>query len=406
MRISPMNRRSFLTHTAATIAGSAIAPHAFAQQPATPPPTPQAATAARQPRPLPQPANGLEHVEIWRQPGHYGGWPANHGIWIWRNELLVGFSDGRLKVGDPERHPIDRQQPERHQLARSSDGGWHWAIEQHQELVPPPTPGHMSDVPTEKGGLMPSPLKDSLDFSAPGFAMSLRMADKDTGPSWFFATNNRGRLWTGPYALPDFGTPGITARTDYVVMGPQHLVAFVTAAKPDGNEGRPLSIETRDGGLTWQMLGWIGPQTAGWRIMPTTVKLADGRFYSVIRTREGQRHSLDAFVSADAGRTWTALGTPVADAGRGNPGALLLLADGRLALIYGHRAKPYGIRAVLSGDDGRTWGAPITLRDDAADWDLGYPRAVQRPDDVIVTAYYYNDGRSPERYIAATLWKP
>jgi hypothetical protein len=167
-----------------------------------------------------------------------------------------------------------------------------------------------------------------------------------------------------------------------------------------------MAIETRDGGLTWQQLGWIGPETEGWRIMPTTVRLADGRFYSVVRTRAGDRHSLEAFVSADAGRTWSAAGTPVADTGRGNPGALLALADGRLALMYGDRKKPFGMYAVLSEDQGRTWAPRITLRDDAVDWDLGYARAVQRPDGIVVTAYYFNDAKGPERYIAATLWKP
>lgn len=394
-----MNRRTFLTHSTAALAASTIGTRLHGQQPAPAQPRPQ-------PRPLPQPAGGLEHVEIWRQPGHYGGWPANHGMWIWRNEILVGLSDGRLKVGDPARHPIDRTQPERHLLARSGDGGMHWAVELHQDLVPPPEPGHMSDVPTEKGGRMPTPLTEALDFSAPGFAMTLRMADKDTGPSWFWASNNRGRAWSGPFSLPAFGTPGITARTDYIVMDARHLVAFVTAAKPDGNEGRPVAIETRDGGLTWQMLGWIGPETAGWRIMPTTVKLADGHFYSVVRTRQGERHSLEAFTSTDGGRTWSAAGTPVADTGRGNPGALLALTDGRLALIYGSRKAPYGMYAVLSEDQGRTWAPPVTLRADAADWDLGYPRAVQRADGIVVTAYYYNDHKSPERYIAATMWKP
>lgn len=396
-----MNRRSFLTQSTAALGASTVASSGLAQSPATP-----AAATPPQPRALPKPANGLEHVEIWRQPGHYGGWPANHGMWIWRNEIAVGFSDGRLKTGDPERHPIDRTQPERHLLARSGNGGRHWAIELHQDLVPPPQPGHMSGVPTEKGGRIPVPLAEPLDFAAADFALTLRMADKDTGPSWFYASTNRGRRWTGPWTLPDFGTPGITARTDYIVMDARHLVAVVTAAKPNGKEGRPLAIETRDGGLTWSRLGWVGPETAGWRIMPTTVKLPDGRFYSVIRTREGDRHSLDAFVSADGGRTWTSAGTPVADTGRGNPGALLALADGRLALIYGSRKAPYGMFGVLSEDQGRTWAPPVTLRDDAVDWDLGYPRAVQRPDGVVVAAYYYNDRTSPERYIAATLWVP
>ena len=86
---------------------------------------------------------------------------------------------------------------------------------------------------------MPVPLTEALDFSAAGFAMTLRMADKDTGPSWFYASATRGRAWTGPWALPAFGTPGITARTDYFVMDAKHLVAIVTAAKPNGKEGRP-----------------------------------------------------------------------------------------------------------------------------------------------------------------------
>lgn len=396
-----MNRRAFLTTSAAAMAASTLPSSAHAQQPAPPAPA-----APPQPRPLPLPANGLEHVDVWRQPGHYGGWPANHGMWIWRNEIAVGLSDGQLKLGDPERHPIDRTKPERHLIARSGNGGRHWAVELHEDLLPPPQPGHMSGVPTDTGGRMPAPLTEALDFSAPGFAMTLRMADNHTGPSWFYASTNRGRGWSGPFALPAFGTPGVTARTDYIVMDARHLVAFVTAAKANGKEGRPLAIETRDGGLTWTMLGWIGPETAGWRIMPTTVKLADGRFYSVVRTREGERHTLEAFTSADGGRTWTAAGTPVADTGRGNPGALLALTDGRLALIYGSRKAPYGMYAVLSENQGRTWAPPVTLRADAVDWDLGYPRAVERSDGVIVAAYYYNDRTSPERYIAATLWKP
>ena len=395
-----MNRRHFFTHTAATFAASALVPAARGQQPATGP------AAAPQPRPLPQPANGLAHVEIWRQPGHYGGWPANHGIWTWRNEIAVGFSDGHLKQGDPNRHPIDRTRPERHLLARSSNGGAFWAVELHDDLVPAAGYKHMAGVPTEPGVRKATPLTDPLDFSAPGFALTMRMSGIDTGPSWFFASSNRGRAWQGPFDLPALGTPGLAARTDYIVRDARHLVAFVTAAKSNGKEGRPLAIETRDGGVTWQRLGWIGPETDGYRIMPATVQLADGRFYSVIRTRAGERHSLEAFVSGDGGKTWDAAGTAVADTGRGNPGALLRLADGRLALIYGYRAAPFGIRAVLSEDQGKTWGPIVTLRDDAADWDLGYPRAIQRPDGIVVVAYYYNDRKGPERYIAASLWKP
>ncbi|HRR57114.1 MAG TPA: hypothetical protein P5057_09100, partial [Acidobacteriota bacterium] len=64
----------------------------------------------------------VEHVVIYHEPGMFGGWPANHGIWIWGDEILVGFSKGYYKnLGD--RHHIDREKPEHHMLARSLDGG-------------------------------------------------------------------------------------------------------------------------------------------------------------------------------------------------------------------------------------------------------------------------------------------
>jgi len=85
---------------------------------------------------------------------------------------------------------------------------------------------------------------------------------------------------------------------------------------------------------------------------------------------------------------------------------MIKLQDGRLCLTYGYRDVPYGIRAKLSEDDGETWGEEIILRDDGGNYDLGYPRTVQRSDGKIVTLYYFNDHPEGERYIAATIWEP
>ena len=63
------------------------------------------------------------HVMVYHQPGRFGGWPANHGIWSWGDEILVGFSAGYHKDHGPERHAIDHDKPEEHLLARSRDGG-------------------------------------------------------------------------------------------------------------------------------------------------------------------------------------------------------------------------------------------------------------------------------------------
>ena len=70
------------------------------------------------------------------------------------------------------------------------------------------------------------------------------------------------------------------------------------------------------------------------------------------------------------------------------------------------RAPPFGIRARLSGDRGRTWGEEIVLRADGGGRDLGYPRSAQRPDGRIVTVYYFHDEPAGDRYIAATIWDP
>ena len=34
----------------------------------------------------------MKHVKVYYEPGRFGGWPANHGIWSWDSEILVGFS--------------------------------------------------------------------------------------------------------------------------------------------------------------------------------------------------------------------------------------------------------------------------------------------------------------------------
>ena len=39
-------------------------------------------------------ADEPRHVKVYFQKGMFGGWPANHGIWSWGNEILVGFGMG------------------------------------------------------------------------------------------------------------------------------------------------------------------------------------------------------------------------------------------------------------------------------------------------------------------------
>ncbi len=348
----------------------------------------------------------VEHVIIYKESGRFGGWPANHGIWSWGDEIVVGFGVGTFKDLGPERHAIDRDKPEEHWLARSKDGGRTW------EKWNPSTQGVLVPQGPALHGVRPPGLKEAapvdcpggIDFLHPDFAMTVRMSDVDAGPSRFYVSTDRCATWKGPFKLPLFGQKGIAARTDYLVNGHQDCMLFLTAAKRNGKEGRPLCVRTTDGAKTWQLVSWIGPEPSGFGIMPSTVRLSSTDILTAIRQHEGSRRWIDAWVSRDNGQHWQLLSRPAPDTGEGNPAAMIVLKDGRVCVTYGYRAKPYGMRARLSSDQGKTWGPELILRDDGGGRDLGYPRTVQRSDGKIVTIYYFHDAPKTERYIAATIW--
>src|SRR5260370_30968178 len=85
-----------------------------------------------------EPAKVIKHVTVYSRAGRYGGWPANHGVWSWNNEIVVGFSAAYYKWLGPDRHPNDRSRPEEPYLRRSLDGGENWSIEAVPHPLPPP----------------------------------------------------------------------------------------------------------------------------------------------------------------------------------------------------------------------------------------------------------------------------
>jgi len=371
-----------------------------------------ALVAAESPDPAPgAKAAGVpafRHVKVYAEPGRFAGWPANHGLWSWGNEILVGFSRGYYKDLGPERHNIDRERPEEHLLARSLDGGETWSIEDpaaRGALIPAGKMLHGVAPPGSKE----RPWRDcagGIDFTHPDFALTLRMTDVDAGPSRFHYSTDRGHNWEGPFRLPLFGQRGVAARTDYLVNGPHDCLLFLTASKPDGKEGRPFCARTTDGGQTWEFVSWINENPSGYAIMPSTVRLGAQELLTATRCHDAAKAWIETYRSLDDGRHWARENVPAPDLGEGNPPSMIRLADGRVCLTYGYRTRPYGMRARLSKDGGRTWAPEIILRDDGGGRDLGYPRTVQRPDGKIVTVYYFHDQPKGDRYLAATIWSP
>ena len=107
--------------------------------------------------------------------------------------------------------------------------------------------------------------------------------------------------------------------------------------------------------------------------------------------------------SVDGGKTWTQTRPTKI---WGLPAHLIRLRDGRLLLTYGHRRKPFGQRARISDDGGKTWLAcgDIAIRDDAPNGDLGYPSTVQVGDGSLVTVWYEKMAASPYAVLRQARW--
>ena len=355
----------------------------------------------------------MEHNTVYRKPGRFAGWPANYGIWSWDNEIVVGFTVGHHS-SDGGFHKCDHTKPFTLMQARSTDGGGTW----HVADTPCRTPGgrgfsadehmearlHAAQLLSPESSFLGR--DGSIDFCRAGFALlCARTGLRQGAVSWFYYSYDRCCTWNGPYRIPSFDLPGIAARTDYLVGNRTTCTLFLTAAKTNGEEGRVFCARTEDGGKSFHFLSWIGPEPAGYAIMPASAAISENRYLAAVRCHEKGEYWIDLYATDDKGENWEYLNRPAVRTS-GNPPTLTNLADGRLCMTYGYRNVPYGIRAKLSEDKGLTWGEEIILRQDGGDPDLGYPRTVQRPDGKMVTVYYFTDQQYSERYIACTTWKP
>lgn len=363
----------------------------------------------------------VEHVECYREPDRFAGWPANYGMWSWGDEIVLSFTLGHVDAGGGF-HARDKSKPFVTKQALSTDGGRSWTVGD-PELRAPGGKGlsadeHVDDIHKVGSALggsdAPKPCPGGIDFTHPDFALMCAKTGLSAGCSSFFYTStDRCRSWQGPYALPMYDQTGIAARTDYIVDGTDTCTLFLTANKRNGKEGRVFAARSTDGGASFDFLSFIGPEPPGFNIMPASLRTSPTDIIVAIRccerleTFQTSRHWIDVWKSTDDGRTWSHLNTPAEDTGSGgNPPTLTRLPDGRVCLIYGVRAEPYRLCARLSDDDGTTWSDEIALLTGAGNQDIGYPRTVLNARGQVVTGYYWNDTPDGERYIGVTLWTP
>ena len=393
---------------------------------------PSAENAAN--RPTPQ---GAKNVVVFAEPGSFAGWPANNGVWTWNDgkEILVGFTKGPFV--EQEGHNIGKTD-RKNLLARSTDGGMTWATEEPANFA------GKSAQPVASPG--------EIHFEAPGFAMKV-MANGYHGHTdkvgSFFVSDDKGKNWRGPYRFnglmedPNLVGTECTSRTGYLVTGPESCLIFMAARPKDFKKvrgqatgtvdgGKPSQwvapwdksyvAETTDGGKSFHFVSWIAPLSGTFRaVMPAVCRLKDGSIVATVRANRVERDAkgeglmaghVDAYGSADNGRTWSYLSRVGETGGKeqnGNPPALVALKDGRIACAYGDR-RTAQIKARISSDGGKTWGDERVLRDDFQrgkdnSSDMGYPRLVTNHQNQLVVTYYWATKDNPQGHIAATIFE-
>ena len=167
------------------------------------------------------------------------------------------------------------------------------------------------------------------------------------------------------------------------------------------------ALRSEDKGESWKLIP-IGDDPNRDFDETDLLLLPDGRILAMLRSYEfpsgseegswaegniswssgPQRPYLHQSFSNDGGLTWS---KPEPTPMWGYPPQLTLLESGAIHCTYAHRRYPYGIRACLSHDNGKSWDIEneIIVRDDSITGIVDYPTSVQLSDGTIVTAYSF-----------------
>jgi hypothetical protein len=162
-----------------------------------------------------------------------------------------------------------------------------------------------------------------------------------------------------------------------------------------------FAVRSLDGGSSWQPPLQVAAGPAHAFEEPAVV--ACGRRHLVAVLRDNVSRLLHQVESQDGGLSWSA---PRCLGISGYPAHLLRLDDGRLLLTYGFRQPDYGIRAVISADNGANWntGDAIIIRGGMRSRNLGYPATIACDGELVT--FYYGEDDTGCTCIMATRWTP
>ncbi|MDG2124354.1 MAG: sialidase family protein [Verrucomicrobiales bacterium] len=330
--------------------------------------------------------------------GAYHGWPTV--VRRANGQLVVVSSSGR------ESHvcPFGRVE-----MIRSDDEGksWTWPRVLLDSGIDDRDAGVLE---TAKGSLLVTTFtslayeaslagakKDDARWQAVQRRLSAEERQRELG-QWMIRSTDGGVTWSERYATI-VNSP----------HGPIQLAdgRLLYAGKELWTGGKRVGVcESADDGVTWTWLAEIpvrpGDAAKDYHELHA-VEAGDGRIVVQIRNHNAanSRETLQC-ESTDGGKSWS---VPAGIGVWGLPSHLLRLRDGRLLMSYGHRRKPFGNQARVSGDGGRRWSEPVVISGDGIGVDLGYPSTVELEGGDFLTVWYERMAGSAKAVLRQARWR-
>ncbi len=285
-------------------------------------------------------------------------------------------------------------------IVRSKDGGSTWSKPVTAFDTPTddrnPALGQAADGTVVLGFIIVSgyakgyvPHKGTPDYKFYDYLMDVWIPAQSKTEAYYILSKDNGKTWTDRKKLTVKGY-SVSPFGRIVKLDDGTLLMNVYGSKIGGQAfGTPtlpsysFAIRSKDNGESWGEPSVIakGLNEASF------LSLGRGKVIAVLRSDEPEEATY-LCTSSDAGRTWD---EPRRITGAlEHPADLAKLGEGRVLLVYGHRRFPFGVRGLISDDDGKTWNKDqeIIFSDDAENQDCGYPSVLRLPNGQVLLLYY------------------
>jgi len=345
----------------------------------------------------------IREVEIYHNENTYAA-PIGSVELLESGELIVSFREADLRRYLSHIDPVSRAC-----LVRSSDSGCTWSeasiIYNDDDGIQDPNVRELSD-----GTIICSFFKwgvgtyDDLPDDLPPGRLTRKKWDSIhsawTLGSFVVRSYDRGLTWEQtpvPVTTP-LGKGGLTS-DPVIEIDTGEILMPLYGKRSDDETDIAFVMRSSDQGDTWTdfSVAAFDPLLNVAFLEPSLVQLFSGKIICMHRghyiedpsrgSDNGKAKFLYQSESTDGGRTWTGLHRTDM---WGHPPHVVQLSDGRVLCAYGYRRPPYGVRACISRDEGKTWDLEneIVLYTRGTGSDLGYPCSVQLPDGSVFTAWY------------------